>query len=192
MLPMPFIIYADFESFLMPSQGPANQSPNAPCEIHVPADFCYYVVYRTEKYALKPVVYRGLDKTKKFLKRVKKKYSRIYRILRKVIPIRMKRKEEEAFKKAKECYLCEKPLLTDRVRDHYHLTGTYRGACHNSCNLSLREKMKNMYVVPVVFHNLRGFDGHFVIRGVKAGQGVSCIPNNMGKQVSFSIENLRS
>ena len=49
-----------------------------------------------------------------------------------------------------------------------------------------------MFIVPVVFHNLRGYDGNFIIRGVKAGQEVSRIPNNMEKYVSFSINNLDS
>ena len=192
MLPMPFVIYADFESFLTPMQGPADRSSNVPYEMHVPSGFCNYVVCRMEKFKFKPVIYRGPNVIEKFLKRMKKVYSRIYRILRKVVPIKMKREEEEAFKHAKDCYLCDKPLSTDRVRDHCHLTGTYRGACHNSCNLSLREKKsKNIYIVPVVFHNLRGYDGHFIIRGVRTGHEVSCIPNNMEKYVSFSINNLR-
>ena len=191
-LPMPLVIYADFESFLIPLQGLVDQSSNTPYEMHVPSGFCYYVVCRMEKYTLKPVVYRGPDVIKEFLKCVKKEYALIYRILRKVIPIRMKREEEEAFKKAKECYLCEKPLLTDRFRDHCHITGRYRGACHNSCNLSLREKKtKNMYVVPVVIHNLRGYDGYFIVWGIKMGEEVACIPNNMERYISFTVNNLR-
>ena len=146
MLPMPFVIYADFESFLMPLQGPADRSSNAPYEMHVPSGFCYYVVCRTERFKFEPVIYRGPNVIDEFLKHMKKVYSRIYRILRKVIPIKMKREEEEAFKNTSDCYLCDKPLSTDRVRDHCHLTGKYRGACHSSCNLTLREKKNEKHV----------------------------------------------
>ena len=189
---MPFMIYADFELFLIPLQGPADRSSNAPYEMHVSLRFCYYVVCRAEKFKFKPVIYRGPNVIEDFLKHIKKVYAKIYCILRKVVPIKMKREEEKAFKNAKDCYLCDKSLPTDRVRDHSHLTGQDRGACHNSCNLTLREKKsKNIYIVPVVFHNLRDYDGHFILRGVKAGQEVSCMPNNMEKYVSFSINNLR-
>ena len=121
--PMPFVIYADFESFLIALQGPADRSSNALYEMHVPSGFCYYyVVCRTEKFKFKPVVYRGPNVIDEFLKHMKKVYSRIYRILRKVVPINIKREEEEAFKNARDCYLCNKPLSTNRVRDHCHLT----------------------------------------------------------------------
>ena len=41
----------------------------------------------------------------------------------------------KAFKCATHCCFCKKPLGKDKVKDHDHLTGKYRGAAHNSCNL---------------------------------------------------------
>ena len=52
--------------------------------------------------------------------------------------------EQEAFKNAN-------PMVCDRVRDHCHVTGAYRGAAHNSCNL----KAKTCYDVIVFVHNLK-------------------------------------
>ena len=40
------------------------------------------------------------------------------------------------------CFLCKEPLLReefrDAVKDHCHITGKFRGAAHNACNLKLR------------------------------------------------------
>ena len=48
------------------------------------------------------------------------------------------------------------------VRDHCDITGKYRGSAHRKCNLRLQisaEKIK----IPVIFHNLKGYDSHFII-----------------------------
>lgn len=41
---------------------------------------------------------------------------------------------EQCFQTATHCHICEEELGTDRVRDHCHLTGKYRGAAHNDYN----------------------------------------------------------
>ena len=44
-----------------------------------------------------------------------------------------------------QCYICQKPFNTDhsdKVRDHEHVTGQYRGAAHKWCNLRLRRTCK--------------------------------------------------
>ena len=53
----------------------------------------------------------------------------------------------------------------DCVKDHCHITGKYRGAAHNSCNLKLRIKAKTDQI-PVVFDNLRGYDAHHVMQAM--------------------------
>ena len=51
------------------------------------------------------------------------------------------------------------------------------------------------FFVPVIFHNLRGYDGHFVLHGYRKAAGarekVNCIPTNMERYLSFTIDNLR-
>jgi hypothetical protein len=68
------------------------------------------------------------------------------------------------FRKAETCYICgggfEDKGKYLKVRDHDHRTGKYRGAAHNCCNINY---FNNRYL-PVVFHNLRGYDGHFLIK----------------------------
>ena len=69
------------------------------------------------------------------------------------------------------------------VRDHCHLTGKYRGAAHNACNL----KFKIPKFTPVIFHNLANCDSHLFIKNLGKTRGeIKCIPNNEEKYISFS------
>ena len=45
--------------------------------------------------------------------------------------------QQVQFKNATRCSICNKKFQEDheRVRDHCHFTGKYRGCAHNKCNL---------------------------------------------------------
>ena len=93
------------------------------------------------------------------------------------------------------CLFCADPLLVphfkDSVRDHNHITGKYRGAAHNECNFKLKLNSKTM-PIPVIFHNLKGYDGHLLMQAMARVQGeIKCIPTNTEKYISFSLGNLR-
>jgi len=45
-----------------------------------------------------------------------------------------------------------------RVRDHCHLIKRYRGPAYSNCNLNY----KDLHCIPVVFHNLFGYNAHFI------------------------------
>ena len=66
------------------------------------------------------------------------------------------KEEKERFDKETKCWICKEKFTNDKVRDHSHFTGRYRGAAHNSCNLKYRKPI----FTPVVFHNLSGYDSH--------------------------------
>ena len=91
--------------------------------------------------------------------------------------------EQISFDIAETCHICRKELLTDKVRDHCHFTGKYRGAAHNSCNLQCRTPM----ILPVIFHNLQGYDAHLFIKQLACLPGeLNCIPPTEEKYISFS------
>ena len=76
---------------------------------------------------------------------------------------------------------------SDRVRDHCHFTGVYRGVAHNACNVNYRISPKN-WKLPVIIHNLKGYDGHLIVTPLKSEFGkVQVIPQNMEKYLSISI-----
>jgi hypothetical protein len=199
MLNVPFVIYADFESYTTKLHNATKKSGMEPYQLHVPSGFAYLIVSSDSNRKYAPVLYRGPDVVERFLQCMKQESEAINSILSNPLPINISRDEEELFRLANRCYLCDKPLLNDRVRDHDHLTGRYRGAAHSACNLKLhfqvKDKRQSQFFIPVIFHNLRGYDGHLILKGYKRGifdkGNVNCIPNNMERYLSFSIDNLR-
>ena len=110
----------------------------------------------------------------------------------------MSQKDEINFKKATHCYICQIKYKPDDgpngepVRDHCHATGKYRGSAHLIYNLKLKisaEKIK----IPVIFHNLKGYDSHFIIQKIgeliKEGEPISInvIPCNAEKYMDFYL-----
>ena len=50
--------------------------------------------------------------------------------------------------------------VDNKVRDHDHVTGKYRGSTHSSCNINLKLTKK----VLVIFHNLKGYHNHLIMQ----------------------------
>ena len=77
------------------------------------------------------------------------------------------------------------------MRDHCHITGQYRGSAHQDCNLKLRINRKD-FKIQVIFHNLRGYNSHFIMReigsiGKEHDLEINCIPNNMERYMGFML-----
>ena len=82
---------------------------------------------------------------------------------------------------------CFKPFTEKKrkVRDHCHYSELYRGAAHSSCNL----KYKIPNYIPVVFHNLTGYNAHLFIRELaKYTADMGVIAMNTKDYISFSIK----
>ena len=98
----------------------------------------------------------------------------------------MSAEEEERFQLTNSCWVCDKlfDVGDDKVRDHRHITGKYRRAAHWSCNINLKLTKK----IPVIFHNLRGYDSHLIIKEIsKFDMKVSVITNELEKYMAFTI-----
>ena len=120
-------------------------------------------------------------------------------------PLVMTEVDKQRFKTMDGCHICgEKYTDKDvRVRDHCHITGKFRGSAHQECNLKLRIKPEDIKI-PVIFHNIRGYDSHFIIqqigeiakkhgytnkKGEKQDLNINAIPNNMEKYMAFMLGN---
>ena len=129
--------------------------------------------------------YTGPDASKIFVEWLEKDIKIIANIPKK--DMIFGKEEAERYKKETKCWICKGELNDEKVRDHCHFTGRYRGAAHHSCNL----KYKKPNFTPVVFHNLSGYDSHLFIKNLGFSQGtIVCIPNNEERYISFikSIE----
>ena len=197
----PFAIYADFESLIKPMDNcdpDPNRSYTKKYQKHEPISFCYYIecfnntlckeIFNddTKRKQLKSyiktkpedpdaidVFIKWLEDDVKFLANIKPK---------KMI---FTKEDEKQFNMASDCWICGEELGNDRVRDHCHYTGCYRGAAHNTCNLKYRKPES----VPVFFHNLTGYDSHLFIKKLGSSnkkETIECIPNNEEKYITFT------
>ena len=72
--------------------------------------------------------------------------------------------DEEDYQNNNNCRFCEKEILSDKVRDHCHLTGKYRGPAHNTCNINVTQKQSNF--IPFIFHNFSNYDCHVFFKNL--------------------------
>ena len=83
------------------------------------------------------------------------------------------------------CHICSK-ICINKVRDHCHETGKYRGPACKICNL--RYKQQNF--IPVIFHNGSGYDFKLLYSELfkqNNDKKVVNIPLAAGKYKMFSI-----
>ena len=99
--------------------------------------------------------------------------------------------EQYAFDIATHCPRCNTEFEKDgkhrKVRDHCHVTGAYRGPLCHICNSRLRFKRR---ILPVVFHNFKGYDGHLICKqaiGEMPGWHLSVIPVTHEKYMSLRV-----
>ena len=155
---------------------------------HVMSGFCILPILRVEGTSIDHVTYiaedESVDVNKILVEKLIEKAKEVYENFK--VPVKMIFDEiaRISFESATKCYACGKELRNDKVRDHCHLTGRYRGALHSECNLRLRQRP---FVIPVFAHNNSGYDSHMFVKALADMEGeVSCIPQNEEKYMSFS------
>ena len=130
--PVPFTLYADFESFIDEN------------DVHVVSGFCTLL---TSKFDFLndgvPFCYSGPDPLKHFFEHL----SDVRRIIESILSIDHPMEpltEEEilAHDQATHCRTCSAPFtpLNHKVRHHCHVTSLYQGATCNNCNLKLKPR----------------------------------------------------
>ncbi|RLU18088.1 hypothetical protein DMN91_010331 [Ooceraea biroi] len=131
--------------------------------------------------------HRWKDCVSWFVGELGKLARRVKTILASNVPMRDLTPEQcEELRDAARCHVCCKPFAAGdtRVRDHCHLTGRYRGPAHSTCNLNY----KDSHIIPVIFHNLSGYDAHFIIEDVaNAFEGsVELLPLTKERYIAFT------
>ena len=217
-LPVPFVIYADFEAITKKVQGceqseemkkdKDTRSYTEAYQTHEDCGYGYKVVCcYDDKYSKQTRIYRGENAVYKFMEKMLEEVEYCKTVIKKHFnkPLVMTEVDEQHFKTMDGCHICGEKY-TDKdvyVRDHCHITGKFRGSAHQECNLKLRIKPDNLKI-PVVFHNLRGYDSHFIMQQIgeiankhgytnkkreKQDLNINAIPNNMEKYMAFMLGN---
>ena len=194
-LKVPYVIYGDFECFITREAK------------HVPCGYCLVVV-NEESAILRTITYSGEDVMKHFFRTLfqlevdiknLRDAGNLY-----THEIIMTDEDVVRYQNAEVCHICKKPFDDGeedddddehpspkrRVRDHDHKTGAFRGAAHSVCNVNYRVSEK----IPVIFHNLKNYDGHLIVQELGKYVGkkrISVIAKDMEKYMTFSIGKLQ-
>ena len=91
---------------------------------------------------------------------------------------------EEIYNNSHICWICKKELKMDKVRYHCHVTGKFRGAAHNKCNLKLKIPRK----LPIIFRNLQGYDRHIIFKELSNFDvDIVAIPEGIDKYMNITV-----
>ena len=187
---IPFVVYADTEALIKDihtCDPNPHKSYTKKYQKHEPVSFSYYIkcfdnsvcepILRTytrttpEEEDAMDVFIKWLEEDVKAIANIKPK------------EMIFTEEDKKRYEESKECWICGEPFNNDKVRDHCHYTGRYRGAADNTCNLKYRKPK----FIPVAFHNLSGYDSHLFIKKLGFTNGsIDCIPNNEEKYISFT------
>ncbi|CAB3985783.1 uncharacterized transposon-derived, partial [Paramuricea clavata] len=168
---------------------------------HRPSGFSYTIKCMDENvYKTKFITYTAQNKDedikKIFVDSLEENLKLVYEILKKVTPISMIEEDKKNYTGSNNCYACNIQFGTVRInegdgeeekvikcRDHCHITGKYRGAACDKCNL----RMRTPKFVPILFHNLESYDAHLFVKSLGFSEGdINCIPKTDEKYISFS------
>ena len=149
-LPVPFVIYADFEAITKKVQSckqseemekeKEKRSYTEAYQTHEDCGYGYKVICcYGDKYSKQLQTYRGENTIYKFIEKMLKEVEYCKTVIKKMFnkPLVMTEDKEMCFKLMDKCHICgEKYTDKDvRVRDHCHITGKFRGSAHQEHNL---------------------------------------------------------
>ena len=197
-LKAPFTIYVHLECLLLKMHSCQNNPEKSYTERkakHKPSCYSWSLICSFDATKNKHDFYRERDCIEKFCKDLKELAMKIINYEEKEL-IPLTDKENMSYKEQEVCHICKKEFSYDeneenkfelyqKVRDHCHYTGKFRGAAHSICNLRYKVPKK----IPVVIHNGSTYDYYFIIKQLAEefkGQ-FECLGENTEKYITFSV-----
>ena len=199
---VPFMLYADFGSILKQvderykdnmNTMKAERKGKAPyrekISTDVPSGWC---VHSTFAYGDVPdplKMYRDKNCVEKFVEYIEGEVKRLHAAVPRQPMIELIDALKREHKTAERCHDCLNEFngpQNKKVIDHCHYTGLYRGAAHNNCNL----KYQIPDHIPIIFHNMSGFDAHLFIKELGRSfnkNDIGVIAENKEKYISFNV-----
>ncbi len=189
----PYVMYCDFESVLMKTNQEISLK-NISTHKHIPASYAFIII-KGESEVFYKSFYRGFDCMKVFLNDLNIQSMIISANLEEIVEmIPLTENEMIEHESTEYCYLCKEKFSDidvdlKKVYDHCHLTGKYRGAAHQSCNLRYKMPKK----IPLIFHNLKNYDSHFIIGSISNKNFINCdiIAQSLEKFIAFTLDSVQ-
>ena len=188
-----FIIYADFESILLPENNGKqnrNESYTNKYQKHITCSYGYQLVCLDDKFSKPFKSYLGIDAVYNFINSMIKESKYSNEVMKKHFnkEIVMTKKDNEDFKNSAICWICDNDYIDGdvKVRYHCHIKGKYRDSAYRDCNINLRLNHK----ISTVFHNLKNYDSHLIMQEIdKFNVKVNVITNGLEKYISYTVNN---
>ena len=186
-LPFPFKIYADFKCNLRDVEIYEGSYTKEYHE-YVPCSYAFKVVCIDDRISKSILVFRGKNAAYEFVKAILKEHKYCKKIMKEHFNknLIMSEEEEHLFQQSNSCWIFKKLIDNDdeKVRDHCHVTGKFRGSAHWNCNINFQLTRK----IPIIFHNLKGYDSHLIFSEFnKFDVKISVIPNGLEKYITYIL-----
>ena len=181
----PFVIYADFECRLE-KVNIQKGDKTTQTQIHKSFGYCLQFVSRVDPSESRTIQYTAkTDNENAAVHFIRAVTDLVYDLGQKYAedrPMIMTEEDQESFNNTTRCWICNKDFVdNDKVRDHCHFTGKFRGAAHGKCNLALKKDK----TVPVGFHNGTKYDFHLLVRELGRVNGhIRTIARNSEQYIS--------
>ncbi|PKY62756.1 hypothetical protein RhiirA4_489812, partial [Rhizophagus irregularis] len=145
---VPYYFVADFEALVMdtPPTDADKDKKTRKVQEQIPCSYSYIKV-RYDGVSESQKIFTGENAAQKFVIEMLNEAEAIrneFRNPMEMMPLTIQ--EQASYDNAINCWICRNPLDGNKVRDHCHITGMYRGAAHKGCNLDLSIKPREMHI----------------------------------------------
>ena len=183
---IPFKIYADSGCF----NKRVNINTSGYTKLyqkHVPNSIRAKLVCNDDRFTLPTKIFTGSNSIIEFIQWVFEHQKYCNQIIDNHFnkKLKMSTEDEENYQNSECCWICNQKMIKDKVRDHYHITGKFRDPPHKEYNSKLRIPRK----LPIIFHNLEGYDGHLIFRGFNTfkDMNIQVIPKSNERYMSITV-----
>ena len=189
---LPFMIYADFESKLVP-EDKGKQNPNESYTKTLKNIACSYghrLACADDKFSKFFKWCLSEDHVYNFINSKIKEGKCCSEVMKKHFnkELAITKKDNEDFTNSTKYWIFDNSHVDGdvKVKGHSHITGKYRGSVHRDCNINVKLNHK----IPIIFHNLKNYDSHFILQELcKLNLKINVIPNGWRRSMSININN---
>ena len=188
--PLPFKISADTECLVKSTTISLSEHAKL-YQKHIPNSIGAKLVCIDNRYTLPTKIFTGSNCINEFIKWIFEQQKYCNQIINRHFnrKLKMPMEDEKNYQNSNDCWICNEKIIKNKdiVRDHCHVTGKYSGSAHKECNSKLKIPRK----LPIIFHNLEGYDGHLTFRIFNRFKDINIqiIPKSSEKYMSIIINN---